>query len=71
MIPLRSRIVDSCFNKHDKTILGKFTMVSQPIDLGWLVVCSGSFDLILFDTLVDVMLKLHHPLGGYVTLKNS
>ena len=25
--------------------LGKFKMVSQPIDLGWLVVVSGSIDL--------------------------
>ena len=35
--------------------LGKFTMVSKPIDLGWLVACLGSIDLLL-------LLKLHHRL---------
>ena len=44
-----------------KQKLGKFTMVSQPIDLGWLVVGSGPIDLLLFETLIDVRLKLHHP----------
>ena len=39
-------------------------MVSQPIDLDQLVVSSGSIVLILFDTLIDVRLKLHHPGGG-------
>ena len=40
-------------------------MLSQPIDLGRLVVNSGSIVLILFDTLIDVRLKLHHPKGGW------
>ena len=43
--------------------LGECTMVSQSIDLGLFVVSSGSIILILFDTLIDVSLKLHHP-GG-------
>ena len=41
--------------------LGKLTMVSQTIDLGWLVVGSGSNDLLLLETLIDVRLKLHYP----------
>ena len=41
--------------------LGKFTMVSQPIDLGWLVEGSCSIDLLLLETLIGVRLKLHHP----------
>ena len=45
--------------------LGKFTMVSQPINLGQLVVSSGSIVLILFVTLIDVRLKLHPPKGGW------
>ena len=49
-------------NKEGK--LGKFTMVYQPIDLGWLVVGSGSFDLLLLETLIDVRLKLHHARPG-------
>ena len=40
-------------------------MVSQPIDLGRLVVSSGSIVLILFDTLIDVRLKLNHPKGDW------
>ena len=48
--------------------LGQFTMVSQPIDLGRLVVSSGSIVLILFDTLIDVRLKLHHPKGVRVVV---
>ena len=46
-----------------KKELGKFIMVSQPIDLGRLVVSSGS--VIFFDTPFDVRLKLHHPKGGW------
>ena len=38
--------------------LGKFTMVSQPIDFGWLVVRSGSINLLLFESLIDDWLKL-------------
>ena len=48
-----------------KVKLGKFTMVSQPIDLGRLVVSSSSIVLILFDTLIDVRLRLHHKKGGW------
>ena len=33
--------------------LGKFTMVCQPIELGWLDVGSGSIDLLLLETLID------------------
>ena len=33
--------------------LGKFTMVSQPIGLGWLVVGLGSIDLLLVETLIE------------------
>ena len=40
-------------------------MVSQPIDLGQLVVSSGSIVLILFDTLIDFRLNLYHPKGGW------
>ena len=39
-------------------------MVSQSIDFGPLVVGSSSIVLILFDVLIDVRLKLHHPKGG-------
>ena len=46
-------------------LLGKFTMVSQPFDLGWLVVSSDSIVLLLFDKLIDVRLKLQHPEGGW------
>ena len=41
-----------------KTIkLGKFTIVSQPIDLGWLVVGSGSIDLLLLETFIEFRLN--------------
>ena len=41
-------------------------MVSHPIDLDRLVVNSGSIVLILFDNLIDIRLKTHHPKGGWV-----
>ena len=40
-------------------------MVSQPIDLGQLVVSSGFIFIILFDTLIDDRLKLHRPKRGW------
>ena len=44
---------------QDKTEkeLGKFAMVSQPIDLVWLVVGSSSIDLVLVETLIEVRLN--------------
>ena len=54
------------FHAKNDYLLGKFIMVSQPIEFGRLVVSSGSIVLILFDTLIDVRLKLHHPKGGGV-----
>jgi hypothetical protein len=40
-------------------------MVSHPIDLDQLVISSGYIVLILFDTLIDIRLKLYHPKGGW------
>ena len=37
--------------------LGKFTMVSQPIDLGWLVVGTGFIDLLCLETLIEFRLN--------------
>ena len=63
--------VNNCFNVSPSMICGwyndawrriiKFTMVSQPIDLGWLVVGSGSIDLLLLETLIDVRRGLGDP----------
>jgi hypothetical protein len=49
----------------NNTILGKFTMVSQPIDLVCLVVGSGSIDLLLLESLIVFRLNCIISRSGF------